>query len=76
MLALVIAVTLAAQPIALKAARLFDARKGTVSAPGLVVVDGEKIAQVGGAAPEGAQVIDLGDATLLPGLPERLGAPE
>src|SRR5437868_7482632 len=55
-------------PIALKAARLFDARKGIAVQPGLVVVEGERIVQVGGAAPSGTQVIDLGDATLLPGL--------
>src|SRR5258708_1919520 len=55
-------------PIALKAAHQFDARKGVLVSPGLVVVDGEKIAQVGGDVPLGAEVIDLGDATLLPGL--------
>ncbi|HUJ25140.1 MAG TPA: amidohydrolase family protein [Myxococcales bacterium] len=63
-----IALLLAAQPIALKAARMFDARKGALVAPGLVVTDGSRIAQVGGEVPPGAQVIDLGDATLLPGL--------
>ena len=36
--------------------------------PGLVVIEGEKIASVGGAAPADAEAIDLGDATLLPGL--------
>src|SRR5207237_4815655 len=36
--------------------------------PGLVVTEGEKLASVGGAAPPDAEVIDLGDATLLPGL--------
>lgn len=63
-----LAALLAVTPIALKAARLFDARKGTLVQPGLVVVEGDRILQVGGAAPAGAQVIDLGDATLLPGL--------
>ncbi|MGE5049293.1 MAG: amidohydrolase family protein [Deltaproteobacteria bacterium] len=57
-----------ANPLAVKAARMFDARKGAVVQPALVVVDGDRIAQVGGQAPPGAQVIDLGDATLLPGL--------
>src|SRR5713226_4717122 len=65
---LLLALVLLSQPIALKAARMFDARKGTIVQPGLVVTEGEKIAQVGGEAPPGAQVIDLGDATLLPGL--------
>ncbi len=62
------ALSLVASPIALKAARLFDARRGAVVQPGLIVVDGERIAQVGGEAPAGAQVVDLGDSTLLPGL--------
>ncbi len=54
--------------LVLKAAHLFDAHKGALVSPGLVVVDGERIAQVGGVPPAGAEVIDLGDATLLPGL--------
>src|SRR6266849_8153865 len=55
-------------PIALRAAHMFDARRGSVVSPGLVVIDGERIAQTGGEPPAGAQIIDLGDATLLPGL--------
>ncbi len=53
----------------LKAARLFDGKSNSVVTPGLVVVTGGKIAAVGPNAtiPVGAQVIDLGDATLLPG---------
>ena len=35
--------------------------------PGLVVISAGKIQSVGGAAPAAAKVIDLGDATLLPG---------
>ncbi len=57
----------APRPVVLKAARIFDSRSGRISSPGLVVVDGGKIASVGGAAPAGAEVVDLGDATLLPG---------
>jgi imidazolonepropionase-like amidohydrolase len=49
----------------LKAARMFDS--GQVVAPGLVVVSNGVIQSVGGTAPSGATVIDLGDATLLPG---------
>ena len=64
---LILAVLLAS-PIALQSARMFDARKGVNVQPGLVVVDGERIIQVGGAVPPGVQVIDLGDSTLLPGL--------
>jgi imidazolonepropionase-like amidohydrolase len=56
--------------IAIRAARLVD---GTGSAPiqnATVVITGEKITAVGTnvAIPAGAQVIDLGDATLMPGL--------
>ncbi|HYS07981.1 MAG TPA: amidohydrolase family protein [Myxococcales bacterium] len=64
----ILALLLAANPIALKAARMFDARTGVVVQPGLVLVEGQRIARVGGAVPAGAQVVDLGDATLLPGL--------
>jgi imidazolonepropionase-like amidohydrolase len=53
---------------ALKAARWFDSKAGTVVQPGLVIVADGKIRSVGGTAiPNGATVIDLGDATLLPG---------
>ena len=56
-----------------QADRLFDARSGRVQAEGEVLVVGGKVAAVawGGktvAAPEGAERIDLGDMTLLPGL--------
>jgi len=53
----------------LKAARLFDGRSNSLVAPGLVVVTGGKITAVGPdvTIPSGAQVIDFGDATILPG---------
>jgi len=53
--------------IVLRAARLFDGRE--MRTPGIVVVSGKTIAAVGSATPipAGAQVIDLGDATLSPG---------
>ncbi|WP_224371319.1 metal-dependent hydrolase family protein [Hyalangium versicolor] len=62
----------AAEPskvLVLKAARLFDAKAGKLVTPGLVVVTAGKISAVGSGAavPAGAEVIDLGDATLLPG---------
>lgn len=59
----------APEPIVLKAARLFDAVSGKLRADAVIVVRGEKIVAVGGDAliPAGARVIDLGDATLLPG---------
>jgi len=63
-----LAVLLLAQPTAIRAARMFDARRGAIVQPGLVVVEGERIVQVGGAVPAGARTIDLGDSTILPGL--------
>lgn len=53
----------------LKAAHLFDGRSGNLVSPGLVVVQGSKIVAVGAnaAIPADARVIDLGDATLVPG---------
>src|SRR5947208_13238194 len=52
----------------IRAARLIDGRGGAVVAPAVVVVRGNKIESVGGAVPAGAQIIELGDVTLLPGL--------
>ena len=57
----------AAEPLVIRAARLFDGKSDTLQTPGLVVVEDGKIRQVGGAAPGGVRVIDLGDATLSPG---------
>ena len=53
----------------LKAARYFDAKSDKAVADAVIVVEGTKIKSVssGGAVPAGAKVIDLGDATLLPG---------
>jgi imidazolonepropionase-like amidohydrolase len=53
----------------LKAARMFDGKSDALTTPGLVVVRDGKIAGVGASAsaPDEAEVIDLGDATLLPG---------
>ena len=57
----------APKTIVLKAARMFDGRSDRIVAPGLVVVEDGRITAVGGGAPAGAEVIDLGDATILPG---------
>src|SRR6266498_3402238 len=55
--------------IALKAERLFDGKSKAFLHNGVVLIQGDKIADVGSnlAIPSGAQVIDLGDATLAPG---------
>ena len=56
-------------PIVLKAAHLFDSVSGKLADKGVVVVSGTQILAVGSDAkiPDGAQVIDLGDATRMPG---------
>ena len=56
------------QPIIIKAARLIDGRGGAVVSPAVIVVRGNRIESIGSAIPAGAQTIDLGDMTLLPGL--------
>jgi imidazolonepropionase-like amidohydrolase len=73
LLALLIALPLSAQtapqPIVVRAARMFTGTGDAVVSPGVVVITGERItaAGAGAATPAGAKVIDLGDATLLPG---------
>ncbi len=59
----------APKTIVVKAARMFDGKSDSLIRPGLVVITDGKIAAVGAGAaiPSGAEVIDLGDATLLPG---------
>lgn len=59
-----------ASAIVLHAARLLDVESGHITAPGEILVEGAVIKEVGAtvARPAGAQVIDLGDTTLLPGL--------
>jgi imidazolonepropionase-like amidohydrolase len=53
----------------LRARRLFDGRGDVLLADAVVVVEGSKIKAVGHglAIPAGAKVVDLGDATILPG---------
>jgi imidazolonepropionase-like amidohydrolase len=62
-----------ASPVTLvKAGRLLDPRTGSVLSPAAVLIEGDKIKQVGSplqiGAPANAKIIDLGKATLLPGL--------
>ena len=73
LLAMALALPLAAaaqQAVVLHAARLIDVETGRVTAPGEILVRGEKIAEVGAQVnhPAGVQVMDLGNTTLLPGL--------
>jgi imidazolonepropionase-like amidohydrolase len=57
-------------PIVLHAARLLDVKAGKIIKPGEVLVQGDRIVEVGSSVkrPAGAEVIDLGDRTLMPGL--------
>ena len=57
------------QTIVLKAARLFDGKSTSLMQNGVVIVQGDKIVDVGSnlPVPAGAKVIDLGDTTLAPG---------
>jgi imidazolonepropionase-like amidohydrolase len=59
-----------AQLIAVKAGRLIDGRGGEPVGPVTVIVDGDRIQAAGRdvPVPQGAILIDLGSATLLPGL--------
>ena len=60
----------AAHPIVLRAAHLLDVETGRLQTPGEVRVEGDRIVAVGAAVERGAgaEVIDLGGATLMPGL--------
>jgi len=57
---------------AIRAGRLFDSKSGKVLDNQIILVDGEKIVEVGSREhlqiPPGAHVIDLSKATVLPGL--------
>ncbi len=57
-------------PVVLHAARLLDVAAGRTISPGEVLVSGERILAAGPTVshPPGAQVIDLGNTTLMPGL--------
>jgi len=62
--------TLASHATVLHAARLLDIEAGKIVTPGEVLVQGERIVEAGASVthPAGAEVIDLGDVTLMPGL--------
>ena len=62
----------APQTIAVRAGRLFDTRNGTMLTKQVIVLQGDRITEVGPEGqvkiPAGAQIIDLSRATVLPGL--------
>jgi imidazolonepropionase-like amidohydrolase len=61
--------------VAIRAGRLFDPRTGTNLANQVIVIQGDRITDVGPAdrvkIPAGARVVDLSGATVLPGLIDR-----
>jgi imidazolonepropionase-like amidohydrolase len=60
----------ASRPIVLHASHLLDIKSGHLISPGEVLVQGDRIVEAGTSVkhPADAEVIDLGDRTLLPGL--------
>ncbi len=54
--------------IVLEAARMLDVTAGRTVSPGIVVIKGSRILAIGGQAPAGAEVIQLGNLTLMPGM--------
>jgi imidazolonepropionase-like amidohydrolase len=60
------------QVAAIRAGHLFDSKSGQMLNNQVVLIEGEKISEVGATdrveIPSGAQVIDLSRATVLPGL--------
>jgi imidazolonepropionase-like amidohydrolase len=59
----------ATKTFVVKAARMFDGKNDRLVSPAVVVIVGGRIQSAGSGAqaPAGAEVIDLGDATILPG---------
>lgn len=60
----------AKSPLVLHAARLLDIEAGRIISPGEILVQGERIAEAGSSVkhPADAEILDLGDVTLMPGL--------
>src|SRR5271156_2016798 len=56
--------------IVLHAARLLDVESGRITTPGEILIQGDAIKEVGAKVPRptNAEIVDLGDTTLLPGL--------
>lgn len=53
---------------AIRCGRLIDGKSATARSNAVIVIEGERIREVGAAVPAGAEVIDLSRATVLPGL--------
>jgi len=69
-LASLLSAQVASHPIVLHAARILDVENGKILTPGEVLVEGDRIREAGTkvSRQESAEVIDLGNMTLMPGL--------
>jgi len=65
-----LSVPVLAQTTVVRAGRLIDPETGTVTAKPVIVIEGGRIRSIGSdaPAPKGAELIDLGDLSVLPGL--------
>ena len=54
----------------LQAARMLDVETGNIVSDPVIVIEGDRIIRIGGPIPTNAEVHNLGDVTLLPGLIE------
>jgi imidazolonepropionase-like amidohydrolase len=57
-----------AGPIAIRAGRLLDVKTGNVTTNQFIIVEGDRITRIDGAAPSGMPIIDLSNQTVMPGL--------
>ncbi len=60
----------AARTVAIRCGRLLDGKSATATSNAVVLIEGERVTAVGSGLqiPDGAQVIDLSQSTVLPGL--------
>src|SRR6516164_5179363 len=63
-------ITPAGQVVAIRAGKLFDAKSGTLLNNQIVLIRGDRVADVGSSVqiPREARVIDLSSATVMPGM--------
>ncbi len=54
--------------LAIKAGRLLDVRTGKITSDAMILIENDRIANVGGTVPAAISVIDLSGLTVLPGL--------
>jgi imidazolonepropionase-like amidohydrolase len=60
----------AAPRLAIRAALMLDVRQGRLIDNAVIIIEGDRIAQAGRnlSIPQGTEIVDLGNATILPGL--------